>query len=196
MRKIIPKHKQNKKDKIKQFGVATALVFVMIISVLGYSFSFSRQTEQSPDKRIIYNGFEFVKENGLWMADIKGLQFSFRYNPKQTKDLENIDFIIKDINDYYNQPLYIYSENTEAETEIYRNLDQVVLRRQYACLEEKCIENFPNFPIKTCEDNFIIIEKSEDAGIKQNQSCIFIQGKQEDLTKLTDRFLFEILGVQ
>ena len=92
------------------------------------------------------------------------------------------------------EPLYLFSANQEASAEIYNNLYQIVQRMQPACLnEEECDENLP---IKTCEDNFIIIEESEEIEIKQENNCVFIRGPQDSLIKITDEFLFKVLGIR
>jgi hypothetical protein len=204
MRRLISKHEEEKKKKLNQFLVGGVLVFIMLMSVLGFSLR-GRENAETKNK-IIYNGIEFRKQNNFWFADINGLEFAFSYNPQQTENISATFFL--NVNNLYAKPLYIYSENTETELEIYRNLDQIVLRRQYACLEgENCTESWPN---KTCEDNFIIIkeikeaekgENGEDAKeikteIKQEDNCIFIQGKREDLLRAVDKFLFKILGIQ
>jgi hypothetical protein len=51
-------------------------------------------------------------------------------------------------------------------------------------------------PIKTCEDNFIIIKENNFTNIIQEDNCVFIQGPSENLTMVSDEFLFHILGVR
>jgi len=189
MRKIISKHKEEKKRRRNQFLVGSFLIFIMIISLLGYSF---RDDEEN--QKIKYNGIEFIKESNLWNAEINGLKFYFTYNPNEVKELNET---LKKLNNYYNKPLYFYSNNSEAETEIYRNLfysNQIVQRVQNACLEgEECKEDLP---IKNCNDNIIIIKDSDKNEVIQEQNCIFIKGKTEDMMKLVDSFLYNIIGVQ
>ncbi len=196
MRKIVSKQKQEKKKKKNQLIVGIVLVSIMLFSVIGYSFT---ARDNSSQKRIVYNGIDFLENNGYWFAEIFGAEFFFKYNPKETENLTEIN-VLKDINDYLEKPLYIYSENYNAEREIYQNLDKVVLRRQYACPDlENSTAEFEcdsEWPVKTCEDNFIIIQESENSEVKQEENCIFIYGKGEEIIKATDKFLFEILKVQ
>ncbi len=190
MRKITSKYKEDKKKRRNGMIVGLILMGVMLLSILGYSF---RGKEEDDTKKLDYNGFEFVEQNGYWLTNVGNSQFVFRYNPEQ---VEKIDSEIKDLNNYYDKTLYIFSENSEAELEIYRNLfyqNKIVQRIQSACLEKEC---GGNLPVKTCEDNFIIIKKDDDSGIIQEYNCTFIQGKQENLTKITDEFLFKILGIR
>lgn len=192
MRKIISKESENSKRRRNQIAIGAILIFVMIFSVLGYSLS---SDEKNSNTKIIYNKIEFTKESNLWNAQIGSLQFSFKYNPNETGKInsDNINLL----NNYKDKPLYIYSEDIDAESEIYRNLfyqNQIVQRMQDACPEgEKC-EN--NFPVKNCDNNFIIIKESGSTDISQQENCVFISGKKEELAKLSDRFLFKITGIQ
>ena len=92
--------------------------------------------------------------------------------------------------------MYIYSENSDAETEIYRNLfyqKSIVQRVQSACLEgEECSGDLP---IKTCEDNFVLIREGLEDKIFQNNNCVFIESAGENLTMLSDEFLFKLLKI-
>lgn len=191
MRKIISKKEEEKRGRRNQFIIGGILILVMMLSVIGYSFN--KEEKESVDK-IIYNGIEFIKESNSWNTNIENFQFSFRYNPKET---EEINSELNLLDNYENKPLYIYSENTEAEIEIYRNLfyqNQIVQRVQDACLGgEKCDKDSP---IKNCENNFIIIKESNNTEVKQQENCVFIRGKNEDLVKISDSFLFKIIGLQ
>jgi len=177
MRKITSKYKQDKKRRTNQFIVGGILIFIMLFSTLGYSFM-GKEDENA--KKINYNGFEFIEQNGLWFTNIGDLDFVFKYNPKQT---EAVDSELKYLNNYYDKPLYLYSEDNEAEIEIYKNLNQVAQRIRYACLDEE--EYFLNnktlinemdcdekWATKTCEDNFIIIIKNNDSNIIQKENSV------------------------
>jgi len=192
MRKITSKYKEDKKKKRNGIIVGVILIGVMFLGIFGYSFQ-GKNDEEDNAKKINYNGFEFVEQNGFWFTNIGNSQFVFRYNPQQ---VEEITSELKYLDNYYGKPLYISSENSEAELEIYRNLfyqNQIVQRMQSACLEEACDGNLP---VKTCEDNFIIIKENNTNEIIQEENCVFIKGRQENLTKITDEFLFKILGIR
>ena len=192
MRRIISKGEEKRTRIRNQVIVGTVLIFVMVASILGFSlqgFSGLGNTDTRGDSsnNIEYNGFEFVNQNGLWVLG----NFIFRYIPQQVED---IGFVSNDINSYQGKPLYIYSESEEAELEIFINLGNIALRTQKACIGG---EDCPgDFPIKTCENNFIIIIEKNISNIKQRDNCIFIEGPTENLTKLTDQFLFKILGIR
>jgi hypothetical protein len=187
MRKIDSKYQEKKRGKRNQLILGFILIFVMFFSVIGYSFQGIISNDNTLEE-FNYNGFEFTEQNGFWILNKNNINFIFKYHPNE---VPKINSELKNLNNYNGKPLYISSESIEAESEIYTNLFQSVERIQNACLKE-CDENLP---IKTCEDNFIII-KEGDEKIVQDNNCVFITGKTEDLTKLADEFLFKILEIE
>jgi len=118
---------------------------------------------------------------------------------------------LQTIDNYLQKPLYIYSENSDSDIEVENNLfylSKITERIQKACLdyssinqskEDNCINENPDYPIKTCQDNFIIIEKSQDnssGSLEQVENCLFIKSPSKDLVKATDEALFRIFGVK
>ena len=190
MRKIISKETETKKQRRMQLIIGILLILIMALSTIGYSMN----NQEDNSEKIIYNEIEFVKEDNLWNVNLGDFQFGFLYNPTETEEIESD---LNYLNEYDGLPLYIYSENSNAMTEIYRNLfyyNQIVERVQEACPEgEICNEEIP---IKNCTNNFIIIKKSEISEVRQEDNCVFISGKDEDLAKITDEFLFKISGIQ
>ncbi len=188
MKRFISKREREKGTKRKQIIIGVGLAFLMVLSVLGFALQGgnNQENDNSLDD-VIYNGFEFKYNNGLWTLE----SFVFRYTPEQVPD---IGFDLKDATFYQGKPVYIYSESEEAELEVYTNLGLVAQRIQDACIENE--ECFGDFPVKTCEDNFIIIKENNNSMITQDNNCVYIKGLQEDLTKLSDQFLFKILGIR
>ncbi len=190
MRKIGSKHDEEKKHKRNQLIIGVILILVMFGSVFGIIVgSFGKEDNTKTE----YNGFEFTKQNERWLLNIGDFQFVFRYNPYEVEEIE-ANSSLKYLNNYYNKPLYISSENNEASSEIYMNLESIIERVQSACLEgEKCEGGLP---VKTCASNFIIIREGNLDNITQKENCVFIYGSQENLTKVSDEFLFQIMGVR
>jgi len=186
MRKITIK-KENAKRKKVILGII--LVFVMFASVFGIiTNSFGKETNS---RRVIYNGFEFAEQNGFWIVNVGGEEFMFRTNPKETEEMQFE--LEKVLEDYRDKPFYVDSKNYEANLEIYNNLERFVQRMQVACFEEPCEEGVP---VKTCENNFIIIKERDLPLIKSDNGCVFISGPEIDLIGLTDKFLFKLLGIE
>ena len=188
MKRLRPKGSEAKKQKKNQIIIGTILIFVMFGSVFGIFFGSWGDKENS---KVDYNGFKFIKENNFWALEIGGFNFIFTYNPNEVQEIETE---VKYLNNYYGKTLYLSSENSEATYEIFSNLDLVVLRIQNACLNGSDCEG--DLPTKTCDDNFIIIEEKNETNIIQDNNCVFIQGPQENLTMISDEFLFHILGVR
>ena len=189
MERFISKREREKGTKRKQIIIGVALALLMTLSVLGFALrgGGNNQGDKNSLDDIVYNGFEFTYNNGLWLVG----DFVFKYNPQQVED---IGFNLKDINNYQGKPVYIYSESEEAWLEVYTNLGLVAQRIQDACIENE--ECSGDFPVKTCEDDFIIIKENNNSIITQEGNCVYIEGLREDLTKLTDQFLFKILGIR
>ncbi len=192
MRKIITQREKDRIRRRNQIIVGSILIFIMFFSALGYSF---QGKSSSSEGEISYNGYKFVKNGNYWFTTIGDTGFAFSYNPIET---QNVLFSAEmpSLDNYYWNPLYIFSDSKEAEIEIYSNLGQFVQRVQQACLEsfsndERC----KNLPVKNCENNFIIMRHSNATKIERDKNCIFIYSDEENLTKATDAFLFKVLGV-
>ncbi len=196
MRKITSRHKDRRKRKRNQIGLSLILVFIMFSSILGFAFqSFGGQLGNSAGEGEDYvpettdfNGFEFTEQNGFWILDFNGINLIFRYNPSQILGIEEV---VNPILNYESKPLYIYSESVQAKSEIKTNMFGFVDKIEDACLEGLCEDK----QIRNCENNFIIIQEGNESEIRQQENCVFISGAKEDLIKLTDEFLYKILGV-
>ena len=189
MRKIVSKKKKAKKEKRNQAIIGVILIFVLLSSILGYAFQ--NKSDESGNT-ITYNGFEFTEQGDYWILNEEN--FIFSYNPEE---VETVEGNVLELEEYYDNPLYIFSENDKAELEIYYNLyyyNQIVQRIQEGCPEDEICEK--DIPTKTCEDNFIIIRESNSSRIYTQDNCVIIEGDQEDLVKLTDEFLFKTLGIR
>jgi hypothetical protein len=190
VKRILSEKERKSKERFNQLLVGLVLIFLMILSTLGYALT-GNQEESSSSEKVIYNGLEFVNQNEYWTITINDIPFGFKYNPEE---IESTKTNLNDISSYYSQPLYIESDDTLSTSEIYVNLNQIVQRMQNACLDEENCEG--DLPVKDCTSNFIIIEEKEMASIVQNQSCVFIRGPKENLTMMTDQFLFKLLGIK
>jgi hypothetical protein len=193
MREIESKQEAERKRKRKQWIIGGILIVLMLGSTFGYAFYQLGNKEDSSNK-VEYNGYKFIGENGFWTTNIGNYGFMFRYNPTEVEKIESEGSELNYLNSYSERPLYIFSEDYVAEVEIYRNLGDIVQRFQGGCPENtNCTQDWP---VKDCSNNFIIIKKANESRIYQNQSCVFIEGPQENLTQITDEFLFRITGIE
>jgi len=174
MKRLKAKGSEVKKQKKNQIIISVILIIVMFGSVFGVIVnSFGRKEDNS---KVDYNGFEFIKKSNFWLLELGDFDFIFKYNPNEIQEIETE---VKYLNNYYNKPLYISSKHAEATYEIASKND--------------CEGDLPTI---TCEDNFIIIEEKNQTNIIQDNNCVFIQGPQENLTMVSDEFLFHILGIR
>ena len=193
MRRLVSKEEEARKKKRNQIIVGVVLVGVMILS----SISFALQgglggntgQENTSGNEIEYNGFKFANQNGLWVLG----NYVFRYLPGEVDDINNVSSEIKPISNYQGKPAYIYSEDEDAEIDVVVNLGPVAQRLQKACPEATNCSS--DLPVKTCDNNFIIIKEDTENSITQENNCVFIKGQKEDLAKLIDAFLFKALGI-
>ena len=193
MKRLTSKKNSNKKLKQRQTIMGIFLALIMLLSVLGFALQggFSNSNTNGNYEKKEYNGFEFAYINDFWAIG----NFGFRYFPDETP---NISAELRDATYYSGLPLYIYSENKESEMEIIGNLGQIAERIQNACPEEEQFSDYceENSPIRNCSENFIIIKKSLVTFLRQEENCVFIGGSEEELLKITDEFLFKILGIK
>jgi len=187
MRKITSKEKESKKQKRNQIILGGILLVVIFFSVISYAFGGGFGGE----KRVEYNGFKFVQQNGFWIVDKEDLNLILRYNPYETS---KIKVELTGLENYYNKPLYIDSKNPEASYEIYNNLGKIVQKIHPACLEEEnCNEDYP---IRSCKNNFILISEKENEKVWTEDNCLFIEGPRENLTKITDGVLLKVFEIE
>lgn len=195
MRKLVSKEEEARKKKRNNVILGVFLALVMVLSTIGFALQGgigNSPQGNSQENEAEYNGYKFVSQNGLWVLG----NFVFKYTPQQVPNIEP-DSGIKPKSNYQGKPSYVYSEDEEAEIEIYVNLKQVAQRVQKACPEGiadiACNEELP---VKTCSDNFIIIRESNNTSIRQENNCVFIEGQKEQLTALADQFLFKTFGIR
>ena len=191
IRKIETREVIEKKKTRNKLIIGIILVGVMITSTVGFAFLNNPQSSAKTEKSI-YNGYEFfLNNNGFWQANIQGYDFQFQYSPNETQLVSlGVDFSF-----YAKKPLYFSSESPEAAAEIGSNLGRFLPRMQEACLLGASCEK--DIPEKNCTaDNMIIIREGNESSFIQEENCVFISGPYSDLVKLSDAFLYKILGVK
>ncbi|MFA5953864.1 MAG: hypothetical protein WC812_04690 [Candidatus Pacearchaeota archaeon] len=197
MKKIKTKSQEEKKQKRKQLIIGLILVFVMIASTFGIVMN-SFGEKSNSNEIINYNGVEFIHQNNYWVFSIESYNFAILNNPQE---LEKFQFkgsktSIKDLSTYVNLPLYIQSNDYYLTNIITQDFQPFVERIQYACLENNtdCPEDYP---IKNCQNNFIIISYSENStSLRQQDNCIFLEGNSEELVNLTDVFVLKTFRIR
>lgn len=192
MRKIVSKQEADKKKRRNQFIVGGVLIMVMFLSVMGYAFqnsiiSGNTQTSSNSTQTITYNGVQFSNQNGFWVLQTENNRFVFTYNPSEIP-ASNLANLTKTMSDFSGKPLYVYSNDTNSESELTFNMKSIA--------SNVYTEKMSNMSLgPNCAYNSIIIENGTE-GVKENQNCIFISGQGEGLIKLIDNVLFNLMGIR
>jgi len=191
IKRIQTKQDRERRSKRNNWILAGVLIFVMFGSVFGVvvnSFGSGSQSES-----ITYNGFIFLNENGAYSTQVGSSRFYFSNNPQDTDSISKEVSLFKTLSDY-SGTVYISSEDYPSFVEIQGNL------YPYADVVQACKEGEPctdeTLPKKTCLDNMILIKVSEENKIYESSNCVYIEGKERDLLKLTDEFLLRIIGIK
>jgi len=192
IKRLVSKRDSEKKKRKNQYILGSILIFILFGSVFGIIMSsFGTKTKT---KDITYNGLTFSKDNNYYVLKSGNTKFYFLNNPNAVAALAKEVNTSKTLTDFISKPLYLHSKDYTVSSEIYQNLNPFVQRIQPACLKgENCTEN--TWPIKTCKENFIFVKISQINKIYEKGNCTFIEGKQQDLSKLTDEFLLKTIGV-
>jgi len=181
MRKIETAEELDRKKKRNARVGSIIMLLILVVSSLGYAFMSSDSDTGSQKK-----GSNGVYASGdRWALDISGGSLFFSNPP------ENVSDIVVDTNltleDYYQKPLYIVSEDGLFGNEISFNLGRYASRIQNACYGN-CTYDYPE---KDCNENLIVHTESSGNRVYQMQNCIFVDG---DL-KVLDAFLYKLFGV-
>jgi len=183
MKRIQTAEIRARKLRKKKIFVGVVLVFLMVVSTVGYSLMNNGEEE---NLKINEAGLDFYKVSGLWKTVKDEQTFGFQYLPSEVMNISVEGFY--NLGDYVNRPLYFVNVN-EATPEILNNLQRYVLRYQEACLNESlCGEDLP---LKDCGSNLIIYEAGNYTKVYKNESCVYLAG---DGIMAADAFLYKIFN--
>lgn len=189
-RSISSLEKDKDKTKKNQRILGIVLIVVMFGSVFGVIVgSFNSDKEE----QLKYKNYDLIKNNGIYELRVGQSSFYFSKNPNELSRNYDVN-VTKLITNYVSTTLYVDTNDYYAAQEIQNNLEPYVVRIQPACIsEDSCPSN--ELPIKTCDENVIIIRESEENKIYEDNKCVFIEGKSENLSELVDIFILKILGL-
>lgn len=170
--------------------MAIFIAVIMVLSVLGYVGG----SLASNNNKIKYNDFSFVQNGNSWkLLEFDG--FYFQYLPEE---LENItippSFYITSSKVYLGfKPNDNVSVGNAMSSVSYLLYSNNIIPQEACTIEEDC----PDIPIIDCEDNQGIIMLSGDSNTYyQDEKCLIITATDtQELSKLTERFVYQQLGV-
>lgn len=154
----------------------------------------------------LYNGFSFIKADGLWWTEIKRhdtlVKIPLHFGPK---DVEKIP-IFGELTDGFEQgDVYVAIDPdvqdkfyTLSLTELSFNIAKGINRQPVAACTKNTTDCFDR-PIRSCNDSkgdsVIEIKVDPEAKIEFNGNCIKVQGQEYELTKAVNRLLYNWYGI-
>lgn len=190
MRKIVSKDSAERKEKAKRWTISILLLSIMVLSVFGIVVDSMGKTG-SNSNQVEYNGATFNYRGERWFFSVDGKEFVISNPPGNLTEVPAEK--LNPLEAYANKPLYISLEDRALESQIYYNFYKSATRIQPACLDEKNCSG--DFPIKTCEDNFIILKEGNETGITQKDNCVFIEAPEKEMQNAVDVFILNIAGI-
>jgi hypothetical protein len=193
MKGIITDGKEDKKRIKWEAVLVLSLIGLLILSSIAFSI-FNFGGEQSQQQSVKYKEFTFYQYQGFWQTNIRGSQVYFSYLPQDLeKELHATQ--LHQLVSYSGQPLYVVSQDLDAEREIYLGLSPFASRIQKACFGESVCED-ASLPIKNCQDRIFVIRYNDSSeGIQQEGNCVLIKGPAHSIVRLTDESIYKILGI-
>jgi hypothetical protein len=194
MRRIESPHVHEKKQQRRTKIFVLAMLGLLVLSTVGYSFSNLSGTQQQETK-VIDNAVEFISVNNVWTTSLQGVAFAFQYLPSEVATISGRAPVLST---YGNQVVYYVTDSPIIESEIVRNMNGFTQRMQRVCHDANApCGNDANLPLKNCANDYIVVlKKSEQASVTQDRKCVIISGSDE-LSQLqaVDAFFYKSLGV-
>lgn len=203
-----PEEKAVKSDTKKDTKKLIIMVFFLIglfaiFFVTKYIFS-SRMDYPS----YTYNGFEFVKMQGLWHTqwqrdnEIFGLHL--RYGPRESEDIHLVGYS-EDEKFSVGDTLYITFDPglqkkfvALAAAELSLNLNKAFEISPKAACTQNLTQSCHTRPIVTCnntDEAVIYLKEEAPTKITLRSNCIIIQGEGEELVRAADKMIWIQYGI-
>src|SRR3989344_3709677 len=179
--------------KKAQLFIVLFIVVIMISSVIGFVY-----TNPNSDQNINsfnYNNFKFdLTSNGKYQVNVNDKNFIFDYLPGDLKDIELLNFNLKD--DKY----YLITNYSEKDQNMDYNLNKLGytlnllgIKTVLACYnEEEC--NL-DLPIKDCNNDAFYLKKSNINKVYLENKCIIIEGNPVSMSKMIDKVNLKLVGI-
>ena len=156
----------------------------------------------------IYNGFSFIKTDGLWWTDVRArnkiVRTPLHFSPKELEDIEITTSIDENFNKGENiyiaiNPQTINKYYTLGISEFSMNIAKGINRIPVgSCSSEDPVCD--NRSIISCENNpenkpVVQLEIAEETSIEMEGTCIKVSGQDMDFVRAIDRLLYQWYGV-
>ena len=181
MRKIMSGEEIAAKEKKRNVVISIILLGIMLLSTAGFAFIYNFDSAKS------VQGGKVQSYGDRWAVDIGGNTVTFTISPDEALNGTTMGFI-SNLNQFYNMPLYVDTDNDAVYSEIGSSLGLYAARVQHGCYSD-CSDS--EWPEKDCTNNLIVFRENVSKSITQNQSCVFIDGDMGSV----DAFLYKTLGL-
>jgi len=191
-RKLETQKDIEKKRKRNNLVIGVVMIVVLFGSIFGTFLNLFGSSSEA--EALNYRGLPLTQQGNMFVLTVGEKMFYFMSNPNEVaQEMYDIN-ITSTIQSYLSRPLYIDSLDYGAAQEIAQNMQGYPERLANGCIdEEDCVSEVT--PIKTCEDNIIIVRESISNKVYQEENCIYIEATNEDMIKVTDAFLLKTLGL-
>ncbi len=156
----------------------------------------------------VYNGFSFIKFDNQWATEFarqdgsETYEVQFRYGPKETEVVDVIgDYLyILNFQESYitfdprvDDIQYTALAAADIATALYRAFKitshaACTVNESLACADRPILECKQGTPV-------IYLKVANETKVKMDGTCLIIQGKEFELVKAVDRFLFGVYGI-
>lgn len=180
MRKLESKEEIERKRKFRTTILSLLMLFILILSTLGFAFLSNTKTTQGNTGNQQQNQQNTGQINFQYQGNLISLVSTY-------ESIANIPVNISIYPQFYSGSiLYIDSTNQGILQELGSTLGRLSSRVQEACYG-KCERNLPE---KNCADNLIVWKESSEDKVFQIDNCVFIEG---DISSV-DAFIYKLFN--
>lgn len=197
--------KQDTKKDTKKLVIAVLVIIGLFALFFVSKYIFSRGKIYPSYE---YNGFEFVKMQGLWHTDWQRgneiFRIHLRYGPKESEDIPVVSTEEEEVFNVTNE-LYITFDPGLSKKYVALAASELslnFLKVFNATLIAACTKNITTAcherPIITCdntEEAVIYLKESSPTKITLRSNCIIVQGEGEELVKAADKVIWIQYGI-
>ena len=218
-------HEEPKKSSEKALIITIAVIALLFISILAFSF-FTKQQPKTledlhvlnlkgklkPSQGYVYKGvYSFINFDNLWYTEVKSPQgtkifdLALRYSPRDLKDiaiegaLDNNFFNSQ--NEFYvayNPTGKDFSSVGLAVADFDTHMSRVFEKKPIAACDRNETEPCKTRPIVNCSstDKLVLyVKEAETFKVYYNYNCIVVEGSGLDLVKGVDRVLYNLYNI-
>jgi len=188
---------KKRRDKGKVW-LTIFLALIMVSSIFGFVIS----SQSDNTRKTTYNNFEFESINNQWVTEINGQETAFLEHPA---NLESIEIPSEAANLLSNKPsVYLTFEEAQEYDLKFIDLTRLRLNDHLSNLLNIYVingaVNSSTLPPITCLNAtssvpVIYLKSAQESKITLENNCLIIQAKQNDFISLSERLLYNWLGV-